>query len=353
MAKYIPWYVVELERRLANRIGEERLFMVTSEVQDHLESKADELVAAGMEPTLAERAAVNGFGSADDVADGILEATTAFAKRRAGVVLSLAGALCIAGTSAAVAFFGFDPGLVGGLILVGVPLAAVALCVGAALVRHTLTPVLAAIGMAGTLACVALVPFGYTQRGWTTESRFWVQNDLVQARRKEEVLRIAIDRLNMGLTYYRALKAAHGNLKAVPGRPIMVNGAYFALPTAWGYSPTQLGAPSIPASLATFGDEQPDRDQYTSDVSAAMASWLLRGPAYLRDTVRQLDFARAEVKMLEAGASRPPRLTPILALTATLGGVGVTVAVLLVHGAFFRLAKRWRRRRRGRLLALA
>lgn len=62
MARYIDWYLAELERRLARSVSRERLHQILCDVENHLRERTEELERGGMGPREAQLAALEAFG---------------------------------------------------------------------------------------------------------------------------------------------------------------------------------------------------------------------------------------------------------------------------------------------------
>ena len=62
MARYIDWYLAELERRLARSVSRERLHQILCDVENHLSERTEELERGGMGRREAQLAALEAFG---------------------------------------------------------------------------------------------------------------------------------------------------------------------------------------------------------------------------------------------------------------------------------------------------
>lgn len=69
---YVNWYLVELRRRLHDTMPLDQENSFIFETKNHLESLTSDLIAQGMEPSKAEIAAIERFGSPDTVASQCL-----------------------------------------------------------------------------------------------------------------------------------------------------------------------------------------------------------------------------------------------------------------------------------------
>ncbi len=63
MANYIGWYLVEIERRFKGILPSRRIIELQREVEDHMLSSMEDAIAQKLDPTVAERLAVENFGS--------------------------------------------------------------------------------------------------------------------------------------------------------------------------------------------------------------------------------------------------------------------------------------------------
>lgn len=63
MANYIGWYLVELERRFKGILPMRKIIEIQHEVEDHMRSSVAESVSQKIEASVAERLAVESFGS--------------------------------------------------------------------------------------------------------------------------------------------------------------------------------------------------------------------------------------------------------------------------------------------------
>ncbi|MFN3684093.1 MAG: HAAS signaling domain-containing protein [Fimbriimonadaceae bacterium] len=77
MARYIEWYLAELERRLGRLVSRERMHEILCDAESHLREKAEALEREGMDPRAAQLAAVEAFGRPDRVAAAELRAQRA------------------------------------------------------------------------------------------------------------------------------------------------------------------------------------------------------------------------------------------------------------------------------------
>lgn len=68
MAKYLEWYLVELEKGLEGKLSAEATFELLNQTEDHLSMIKQELVAAGMDEATAEQAAIQRFGDLEALA---------------------------------------------------------------------------------------------------------------------------------------------------------------------------------------------------------------------------------------------------------------------------------------------
>ena len=64
MGRYIDWYLVEVERRLAGNLSREKLHETIGEVEAHLVTAKEDAMQLGMRDAESELAAIESFGSA-------------------------------------------------------------------------------------------------------------------------------------------------------------------------------------------------------------------------------------------------------------------------------------------------
>ena len=98
MAKYLEWYLVELEKKLEGKISAEAAFELLNQSEDHLSMIKQELMAAGMDELTSERAAVQRFGDLDVLAGKSREKPIIRANWAAPALLLVGGAV-LAGAS--------------------------------------------------------------------------------------------------------------------------------------------------------------------------------------------------------------------------------------------------------------
>jgi len=91
MAKYIHWYLVELEGMLRGEVRNDQLHDILAETESHLRDSAEDLASKGMGPDQAEIAALEKFGRIRTFANRTLE----------GVPTRTANTLLVLGTSVA------------------------------------------------------------------------------------------------------------------------------------------------------------------------------------------------------------------------------------------------------------
>lgn len=72
MAKYIEWYLVELESMLEGRLREDRIHDLLREAKAHLEDTAEQLRTSGMAEKESDLVAIERFGRARRIADEAL-----------------------------------------------------------------------------------------------------------------------------------------------------------------------------------------------------------------------------------------------------------------------------------------
>ena len=92
MARYAEWYAVELDGYLKGRMSDVARFEAIKEVNNHFAEHVDDLVAKGMDPVEAEKAAIKSFGSPRNAAINLLPLDK---KSKLGRLLTTLG--CVAG----------------------------------------------------------------------------------------------------------------------------------------------------------------------------------------------------------------------------------------------------------------
>ena len=94
MARYAEWYAVELDGYLKGRISDVARFEAIKEVNNHFAEHVDDLVAKGMDPVEAEKAAIKSFGSPRNAALNLMERSKG---RNLGSFFTTLGCLAIIG----------------------------------------------------------------------------------------------------------------------------------------------------------------------------------------------------------------------------------------------------------------
>ena len=94
MARYAEWYAVELDGYLKGRISDVSRFEAIKEVTNHFAEHVDDLVAKGMDPVEAEKAAIKSFGSPKNAALNLMERSKG---RNLGSYFTMVGCLAIIG----------------------------------------------------------------------------------------------------------------------------------------------------------------------------------------------------------------------------------------------------------------
>ena len=107
MLDHINWYLVELERKLRNKRSAQATTDMLVEAKSHLEEHAAELVAKGMDPATASKAAVADFGSPASVMQAY--SGVAGTSNRTYLVLAALAAVLLSSLVVAVYVFIFNP----------------------------------------------------------------------------------------------------------------------------------------------------------------------------------------------------------------------------------------------------
>ena len=300
-------------------------------------------MAAGMVLEFAQRAAVESFGNADSVADEVLEEATNARSKRLGKLLVLGATIGLFVMMGWIAFSGFEPGLTLACIAVAIPLA-VAFCRGSVLAHRPLSAHISLIALAGTLAVVLLLPYGFAIHNGAPASRLWLEVD--QRMMAPQIVRLdaAADGLTSGLAYYRALAAANGDQSKVKGRaPRDRDGFYLKLPQYWGYDPGQLGIVKTADQAHMIMNVESEQESVA--LRPAMDDWLTRGPAMLAQSKRQIGYTMAASAAIQAALARPFGYSRTGILCAGAAGGGVLLGLVTLNADSLGVARRLRRRR--------
>jgi hypothetical protein len=338
--------LVELERRLSGRIPAERLFTVTSEVEDHLSLKCDDLVASGMGDAQAQRSAVESFGSADAVADEVLVGGSSTASRRMGGILVIVATACIFAMLAVVAYTGLP---YNGLATMAVDAGLLGVfCYGSALARQPLRRSIALIAIPGTVIVTLLFPHGFTMERGTPIARNRLAFSVMMNSNTLDRWLVSVDRLDVGLKFYRELEAAKGDLSKVKSKPLTdASGAYIKLPEYWGYDPRQLGLnpPDDRGMENVYGWRQMNSYERTTNLAEAEQDWIRRGPGMLASTRSAVSGTRRALAYMRA-AQRGDYESPAARLAYAAGtGLSAVVGLVALNAASLGVARVRRRRR--------
>ena len=87
---YIDWYLVEIRRRLHGSLPLDQLNSFEFETRNHLECQTEEFVTQGMDQKSAQIAAIERFGTPEDVADRCLESAKKATNRLVAAIGGLA-----------------------------------------------------------------------------------------------------------------------------------------------------------------------------------------------------------------------------------------------------------------------
>jgi hypothetical protein len=98
MAKYLDWYLVELEKSIDQRLAPEALFELLNQTEDHINMIKEELMVAGLDEVSAEQAAIRRFGQLETLS-GQPKAKPVLRANWAAPVLLLIGGTAVFGAA--------------------------------------------------------------------------------------------------------------------------------------------------------------------------------------------------------------------------------------------------------------
>jgi len=168
MAQYQDWYSIELNSYLLRRLPDEQRHDAVREVRNHLSEHVEELIGKGMDPTMAEKAAIRAFGDPRKAAVNLIPVGNRTS--RLGGYLTTIGGIAMAFLMFSLVFFSFDYMMMhwtlgdfrylAGVLFGTMAVLGAALVFGTLLTRKVPATKLATAWVAGVIVCAGYLFFG-------------------------------------------------------------------------------------------------------------------------------------------------------------------------------------------------
>jgi len=293
----------------------------------------------------AQRSAVESFGSADSVADEVLVGGATAASRRIGVSLVIAATACVFAVMAFVAYAGSPYNGLAVMIIAAVLLGA--FCYGTAMARRPLRLLIASIAVPGTVVFALLFPHGFAMQGGSPIARGRLAFNVMMNSNTLDRWVMSVDRLELGLRFYRELQAAKGDLSKLKSKPLTdASGAYVKLPQYWNYDPAQLGfnPPDERGMENVYGWRRMNSYERTTNLAEAEQDWLRRGPGLLASTENAVSGTRRGLAYMRAAQHGDYELPAARLGYAAGTGVCAFLTLVILNAASLGIARVRRRR---------